>query len=224
MGIGFFLTTFWLGLLTPLTAPCVLPLYPAYLARLVREAGHERQDRRILGLIGVIVSAGVLVFMAIVGLLFTTLFQRSLSRVIAIVSPIAFGVLAIAGVLLMLGITPKIKVRPVLPNKPLLGAFLYGLFFGAIVIPCNPALIAFFFSRAGTVVEFGANMLNFLAFGLGIATPLLVLSLITRAASRWVVTNMVRYQRPLDIIAGAIITGVSLYYLVFVFEIFGKIG
>lgn len=221
MDITFLLTTYWLGLLTPLTAPCVLPLYPAYLARIVREADKKHDDPRFLGLVGVVVSAGVLTFMGLVGLLFTTVLQQSLSRVIQYVSPLAFGVLAVAGVFLMLGITPKRKIRPVLPSQPLAGAFLYGLFFGAIVIPCNPALIAFFFARAATVTEFGSNMLNFLAFGLGIVTPLLALSLVTRAASRNLITAMVRYQRPLDLLSGAVMTGVSLYYLIFVFEIIG---
>jgi cytochrome c-type biogenesis protein len=219
--IGFVLTTYWLGLLTPLTAPCVLPLYPAYLARIVREADKRRDDPRFLGVIGVLVSAGVLAFMSLMGLIFTTVLQQSLSRVIEVVSPLAFAVLAVAGVLLMLGITPKRKVRPVLPSRPLAGAFLYGVFFGAIVIPCNPALIAFFFARAVTVTEFGANMLNFLAFGLGIVTPLLALSLVTRAASRRFITAMVRFQRPLDFVAGVVMTGVSLYYLIFVFEVLG---
>lgn len=221
MDTGFLLTTYWLGLLTPLTAPCVLPLYPAYLARIVREADRRHDDPHFLGLVGVLVSAGVLVFMAGIGLLFTTVLQQSLSRVVQYVSPIAFGVLTVVGVMLMLGITPKRKVRPVLPSRPLAGAFLYGVFFGAIVIPCNPALIAFFFARAVTVTEFGANMLNFLAFGLGIVTPLLVLSLVTRSASRTMITAMVRYQRPLDFVAGAVMVSVSLYYLFFVFRIAG---
>ncbi|MBN2405852.1 MAG: hypothetical protein JXE06_09755 [Coriobacteriia bacterium] len=165
----------------------------------------------------------MLLFMVVLGLIFTTLLQRSLSDVIEVVSPVAFGVLAIAGIFLMLGKTPKRKVRPILPKNPVLGSVIYGFMFGAIVIPCNPALIAFFFTRAATVGDFTANMANFLAFGLGIATPLLVLSLITRAGSRVIIDGLIRYQRQIDLVAGAIMTGVSIYYLLFVFEVFGTI-
>ncbi len=220
MDLAFLGTTYVLGLLTPLSAPCVIPLYPAYLARMARLAGRDRDDARTLAWLGVSVSAGVLLFMTLLGVLFTTVLQTSLSDVIGIVSPVAFALLAVAGVFLMLGKTPKRKVRPILPSNPILGSLVYGFFFGAIIVPCNPALIAFFFTRQATVGDFTGNLLNFLAFGLGIATPLLVLSLLTRASSRIIIDGLIRFQRQIDLVAGAIMTGVSVYYLVYVFEVF----
>jgi cytochrome c-type biogenesis protein len=39
VSLGDLAVTFWLGVLTPLTALCVIPLYPAFLARLARTVG-----------------------------------------------------------------------------------------------------------------------------------------------------------------------------------------
>ena len=61
VGVGVFanaLEFFWLGVITPLTAVCVIPLYPAFLARLSRMVGGRHDDRRLLALFGVLVVAG----------------------------------------------------------------------------------------------------------------------------------------------------------------------
>lgn len=214
-------TSYILGLLTPLTALCVIPLYPAFLVRLARHAGAGRDDRKTLAWLGLLVTFGVIAFMGLMGVVFTTLLQESLSRVIGVVSPIAFAVMAVIGVGLMAGVTVRRKVRIRELKNPLLSAFVYGFFFGAIVIPCNPAFIAAFFARVATIGDAFGNLVNFLAFGLGIGTPLLAFSLITRAASRRVVNALVRYERAIAFVAGAVMTGVAAYYLVAVFEVFG---
>lgn len=212
-------TSYVLGVLTPTTALCVIPLYPAFLARMARLAGSDHTDRATLGWTGLIVTAGVLSFMALLGLIFTTLLQQSLSRVIGIVSPIAFAILAMIGVLMMAGVEIRHKVRlPEIKNR-LFASYLYGFFFGAIVIPCNPAFIAAFLARAALVDDPAASLANFLAFGLGIGTPLIAFSLVTRSASRWLVNALVRWERGIAFVAGAVMVSVSLYYLVFVFEV-----
>ncbi len=208
-----------LGLLTPLTALCVIPLYPAFLVRMARYAGKNREDRATLAWIGVSVSAGVISFMAVLGLVFTTFLQSSLQTVVGVISPVAFTVLAVIGVLLMSGVHLYQKVRLPEAKNPLVGSFVYGFFFGAIVIPCNPLFIAAFFTRVATVGEALANFANFIAFGVGIATPLLVLALVSRASSRWLINALVRWSRPIEIVAGAIMTGVALYYLFFIFRV-----
>lgn len=220
-GIGDILIAFWLGVLTPTTALCVIPLYPAFLARLARTVGEQRDSRRYLATFGVLVSAGVIAFMALVGVVFTTWLQASLTRVIGIVSPIAFGIIFIAGVLLLVGWKPKRKVRPNRINNPFASAFAYGFFFGAIVIPCNPALIAAFFARVAAAGDAAANLALFTAYTLGICAPLLAFSLVGRATSRWMVNFLVDNERVISVIAGATMVGVAAYYLVFVFNVFG---
>ncbi len=212
-------TSFVLGLLTPLTALCVIPLYPAFLVRMARLAKRDRDDRKVLAWTGFVVTLGVISFMGLLGVVFTTLLQESLQRVIGIVSPIAFTILAVIGVLMMAGVEIRHKVRLPEPKSPLLASYLYGFFFGAIVIPCNPAFIAAFLARTTLIADPLASILNFLAFGLGIGTPLIVLSLVSRAASRRMVNAIVRHERSIAFIAGLIMAGVSLYYLIAVFEV-----
>jgi len=212
-------TSFILGLLTPTTALCVLPLYPAFLSRMARLAERDHADRTMLAWTGFVVTAGVISFMAVLGLVFTTLLQQSLQRVIGVVSPLAFVVLAVIGVAMMLGIEIRHKVKLPEPKSPLLASYLYGFFFGAVVIPCNPAFIAAFLARAALVADPVASMLNFLAFGVGIGTPLIAFSLVTRAASRKRVNLLVAHERKVSLVAGAIMTAVALYYLIVVFGI-----
>ncbi len=222
VSLGDLAFTFWLGVLTPLTALCVIPLYPAFLSRLARTVGERHDAQRYLVLFGLLVSLGVIAFMTLVGVVFTTWLQASLTRVIGIVSPIAFAIIAVAGVVLIWGWKPKRKVRPNRLSNPYLSAVAYGFFFGAIVIPCNPALIAAFFARVATVSDAAANYAQFAAFTLGICAPLIAFSAVSRASSRWMVEALVRYERPIGVVAGSVMVAVAAYYLVFVFEVFSR--
>jgi len=154
--------SFVLGVLTPLTAVCILPLYPAFLTYLSNQLSGKSSDRKTYALFGLIAVVGVVTFMMLIGLVFTTILQTSLTTVVTIISPIAFGILFIISLLLIFNIdftkfipaahTPKIS------KNPLVSAFAFGFFFGAIVLPCNPGFIAAFFARATTTPEFLANM------------------------------------------------------------------
>ncbi len=217
--------SFVLGVLTPLGAVCVLPLYPGFLAYLSnRLAGREAKRGTIL-LFAVNVTGGVVAFMFLLGLIFTTILQVSLTRVIGVVSPIAFGILLVLSILLLFDVDvgrllPKAKAKAPKSKSPWWTAFLYGFFFGAIVIPCNPLFIAIFFTRSVSVLGFGANVLRFLAFGVGIAAPLLALAAVSTAASGAVIRFLTRYKSVINRIAGLAMLGISIYYLVFVFRIF----
>ena len=143
-----------LGLGTPLTAVCVLPLYPGFIAFLAGDASSQTDGGRSAVrplILGLAVVAGTLSFMTALGVLFTTLLQISLTRVVGVVSPIAFGVLVLASLVLILDLSrlfPKVNA-PAARNRTL-RAFLFGFFFGAIVLPCNPGFIAFFFAGVAT--------------------------------------------------------------------------
>lgn len=215
---------FWLGVITPLTAICVIPLYPAFLARLSRTVGGRHDDRRLLALFGVLVVAGVISFMALIGLVFTRGLQVSLTRVIGVVSPIAFGVLALIAVLMIFDVKIKRKVRPNRLSNPYLSAFLYGFFFGGVVIPCNPAIITAAFIRASTVADQLANQINFVFYGLGVGAPLLAFSLVSPAFSRAMVSFFVKHSSAINRAAGVVLLGIAFYYLVFVFQVFGTVG
>lgn len=224
--VGFFTdvaTSLLLGLLTPLTALCVLPLYPGFLAYLANQlAGKE--SKKLLALFGVVVTAGVILFMGLLGLIFTTFLQASLTNVIGIVSPIAFGILGVISILLIFNVDigqylPKVHA-PIKKN-PLWSALIFGFFFGAIVVPCNPLFIAAMFAKAVQTGAFARNIINFLFFGIGMGLPLLVFSIVSIPASKSIIGFLTKYAKYINRIAGIIMLIVSLYYLIFVFRVFG---
>ena len=215
--------SFVLGVLTPLGAVCVLPLYPGFLAYLSKRLDRRTASRRTILAIALAITAGVIAFMLLLGLLFTTVLQISLSRVIGVVSPIAFGILLVMSVLLLFDVDiGRILPRSRTPTarNPWLSALLYGFFFGAIVVPCNPLFLAVFFTRSVSILGFGANLLRFLAFGVGIAAPLVALAALSAAASSAVIGFLTRYRSIVNRVAGGVMLGVSVYYLVFVFRVF----
>lgn len=216
-------SSFILGLLTPLTAVCVLPLYPAFLAYIANQFS-AKENKKTYALFGLIITLGVIVFMLLLGLIFTTIFQVSLTKVIGIISPIAFSILAVISILLILDVDlARFIPKPKTPTSknPKLNAFLYGFFFGAIVIPCNPAFIAVFFARALIIDSFFSSMINFLLFGLGLGFPLLIFSLLSSKWSEKIIEFTTLHKTAINRMAGIIMLGVSLYYLIFVFRIFG---
>ncbi|MBA7673800.1 hypothetical protein ES703_82004 [subsurface metagenome] len=218
-------TPFLLGLLTPLGAVCVLPLYPAFVASLANQLSTKRESRRMtIALFGLIMTSGVILFMLLLGLLFTTVLQVSLTRVIEVVSPIAFGILIVISLLLLVNIDvgkllPRIRVPMV--RNPLAKGLINGFFFGAIVIPCNPLFIATMFTRSLLSADFLGNITKFLFFGVGLAFPLIAFALISTTASSAVIKFLTKYRRVVNFVAGAVMLPVSVYYLLFVFKILG---
>lgn len=221
LDFGLFLQSFIFGLLTPLGAVCVLPLYPGFLAYISNQVSTKTSKLRLFFL-GLLVVSGVISFMLVLGLLFTTILQQSLTNVIEVVSPIAFGILAIISILLIFNIDftrflPQFH-SPVTKN-PYLSSFIFGFFFGAIVLPCNPGFIAAFFARALLVSSPISNLLNFISFGLGLGFPLQILSIISSVKGNAVVNFLAKHKKKVNLIAGSIMLGISIYYLFFVFNI-----
>lgn len=209
-----------LGLLTPLTAVCVLPLYPGFLSYLANQINEKDSKHQILKL-GFLVSFGVISFMIILGLIFTTFLQKSLTNVIEVVSPIAFSVLILISLFLIFNINlgnfmPSFNLKNNSKN-PKLNAYFYGFFFGAIILPCNPGFIAAFFTRSLLFISPIESMLNFLAFGIGIALPLLLLSLISISSSKLIISFLIKNKRKINLFSGIIMLFISLYYLIYVF-------
>jgi cytochrome c-type biogenesis protein len=217
-----FFNSFLLGVLTPTTALCVLPLYPGFIAFLATQS--KLKGRRSMAIMGLLVSLGIILFMLLLGLIFTTIFEVALTSVVQIISPIAMGILIIISIFLLLDIDlakylPKIQ-EPTSKN-PYLASLLFGLFFGAVVLPCNPGFIGAFFAKnfATGTLSFAANMLHFLLFGLGMALPLLLFSLISLGYGQKIITWLVKFKSPINRTAGAVMLIISLYYLFFVFRI-----
>lgn len=223
------LLNFWLsfiaGLSAPIFAVCVLPLYPGFLSFLasrIQKKGKKFQDKQKIIVLGIIIVLGVIISMFIFGLIFTFFLQKSLTKAIGIISPIAFFILAIISILMIFNINigkvfPKINA-PIKKN-PILTAFIFGLFFGAIVIPCNPAPLIVLFAISTSTTGFTNNLINFLLFGLGMGTPLLLFSIVSSQKSSKIIKWLSKNQRKINLIAGLIMLIISIYYLFFVFQI-----
>lgn len=221
MNVAGFVEHFLLGVVTPLTASCVIPLYPAFLSYLASTG--DREGGWPVAVLGGFVMAGVLLFMALAGLLFTFVLGESINRVVEDISPIAFVILFVVGAILL--ISPKAfsrvpTVDPPQSRYPGLSAVSYGFFFGAIIIPCNPGTISLFFARTPVLYDTHAeSMIGFLAFGLGIGAPLLAFAVLSEPFSKQVTTTLARYSGQINRTTGAILTVVAAYYLLFVFEL-----
>jgi len=219
------LEVFLIGLGTPVTAVCVLPLYPAFVAYLAnsQDDGDDKREAPSPLSIGLLVVAGVIAFVGLVGAVFTTLLQESLTTVVAAASMPAFGVLALVGLALLADIELFSRLPSMEPPQfqhPSATAFSYGFFFGTLVLPCNPGFVALFFARNPVLFDTtAASMLGFLAFGLGIGTPLLVLAIISESTGQRLTRWLAAHRSWINRTTGAIVLAVSLYYLFFVFEV-----
>jgi cytochrome c-type biogenesis protein len=218
-----FWISFLAGLFAPLGAVCVLPLYPGFLAYLANKVSTDASKKRVL-MFGFIIASGVILSMFLVGLIFTAIFKVSLTSVIQIISPMAFAFLAVVSILLIFNINmgrflPKLHA-PV-KNNPYWSALLFGMFFGAIVLPCNPASLAVLFAVSTSISSFVTNLFNFIFFGVGMALPLLVLAVVSASSGKQVIGFLTKYKKWINVTAGVIMLVISIYYLFFVFKIFG---
>jgi len=220
-------SAFVLGLLTPTTAVCILPLYPgflAYLANQIESVSDDASRKKFMAFFGLLITLGVIIFMLILGFLFTAVLKVSLTNVIGIVSPIAFIALAVISILMIFNVDigrffPKIHAPT--SKNPYLNGFFFGFFFGAIVVPCNPAFITAIFTQATLTTSFFTNIISFLFFGIGIGLPLVILSLLSATSSRAIIGFLTSHKRGINLFAGILMLGISIYYIFFVFRVFG---
>lgn len=205
-------TSFSLGLLA-MTSPCVLPLYPGFLAYLSGGAAGGRPAGRYF--LGVFVLAGVLAMMLALGLLIAAL-AVSVGQALAVVIPLADGLIILLGVLLLLDVNvfkglPQVRA-PVLAN-PYVNAFVYGLLYGPIALPCSGPLVVSIFALSFTAAEAAGKLAVFLWFGLGFGLPLLVLSALSGAAQLWLTRLFARRARLINVAGGLLLVAVGVYDL-----------
>lgn len=206
------ITPLLLGLLVT-TSPCVLPLYPGFLAYLSGQTEIGAGKYRYF--LGVFVLAGVLTMMLALGGLIALL-AVPIGGVLAYIVPLADILILILGVMLLLDQNPfkslpQVQV-PVL-RHPLLNAYIYGLLYGPIALPCSGPFVVGIFAFSFTVGEALSNLWVFLWFGLGFGIPLLILSLLSGSLQRQLTTFFARHSRIINIIGGLILIGIAIYDL-----------
>jgi cytochrome c-type biogenesis protein len=205
------LTSLSLGLLAT-TSPCVLPLYPGFLAYISGgQAGLQNKTSRYF--LGFFVLAGVLTMMLALGGLIALL-SISVGRALSIVIPIADLIIILFGILLLLNINPFKRlpqVRVPVLSHPFANAFAYGLLYGPIALPCSGPLVVSIFALSLTAAEAFSKLTIFFWFGMGFGVPLLLLSFLSGAAQRWITRQFAIRARLINILSGLLLLGAGLY-------------
>lgn len=204
-------TSLLLGLLAS-TSPCILPLYPGFLAYL----GSQTQTGKQKYLLGFFVLGGVLTMMIALGSVIALL-AIPIGSLLFYLIPLADLLILLLGILLLLNknpfkALPQFQV-PVL-RHPYGNAFAYGLLYGPIALPCSGPMVVAIFALSFTAAEAVSQLWTFLWFGLGLGMPLLVLSFVSVALQRQLTMLFARNSRAINIVGGLLLIGVALYDLI----------
>ena len=185
------LQAFVLGNGAILTNVCMLPLYPGTIAFLSSSIS-DRNARPVGFLLGFAVLGGILSMMVVIGAILYAIGQ-SFAGVLPLILPVIYGLVIVLGVSMAMGFNPFARMlTPQAPtlNNPFGTAYLYGLMFGPMTLPCTGPIItaAFVLSVDSTGTLSGSALLSrllyFLFFGLGFGWPLLLLPMLARSAQR----------------------------------------
>jgi cytochrome c-type biogenesis protein len=212
---------FTAGLLAPLGAVCVLPLYPGYISFLSGQAGAA-EGLRARVILGLIAGGGILVSMLAFGLIVVSLLALPISGALGIISPAAYIVLLVIGLLLISGRSPEIplpSLRIPAEKGPFLAAFLFGLFFGILILPCNAAPVAILLVLSTSALGFLSSLASFILFGAGMAVPLVAISAVSAWRGNQITDVLVNHRRTINLLTGTLMVAVSVYYLFGVFRV-----
>ena len=203
---------FILGNIAILTNVCILPLYPGLIAFLAGNAGNDRMQRATRWL-GLLVLAGILSLMIVIGWLLYTL-QASFGGLLPYLLPLIYGVVAVMGVLMLIGRNPFRRLStsqaPVLRN-PYLSAYVYGILLGPMTLPCaGPIVLSAFLLGAGSVQQLASSLAYFLAFGIGFGWPLVLLPFVAAPFQRQFTQWTTRHYQALTMVSGALLLAVGV--------------
>ena len=192
--------------------PCVLPLYPAFLAYITAppavatSGAMVATNRPSPAAAAVSVWLGVVVGMVAIGALVAVL-SLGLGSVLRVIVPLADLLLIGLGVLLLVGRNPFARLPQISPaplgrGGPITGSFLYGLLFAPIALPCSGPFLIGIFVASLTVGDALRQLLFFAAFGVGFGLPLLALGMVGEIRGRDLARALVRWERPLQVVMG----------------------
>ncbi len=207
--------TFLLGLGTA-ASPCLLPLYPGFIAYVGgANASGAGPRRRWAALLGLAVLAGVLTTMVLVGLALTLL-ALPFGDVLRWSVPVTTVILVVLGLALLAGRNPFARLAvvqvPVI-RQPVAQSYVYGLLVGPVALPCaGPFLVALLAISVG-LVDGLARVGSFVVFGLGFGLPLVALAAIGAARGQAVSRVLARHHLAVLRGAGALLIVTALYEL-----------
>lgn len=204
---------FTVGSASILNTACLLPLYPGLIAFLAGNANNAR-SRAAMGWLGLLVLAGILTMMVFIGLVLY-LAQESFGDLLIYLLPVLYGFVIFFGILMLLGRNPFARLQtaqaPVLSN-PYASAYIYGLFFGPMTLPCTGPIITSAFllgaSNAGRLTE---GLTYFVGVGFGFGWPLVLLPLIALPVQRRLVGWLAHHHLALTRASGVLLVSIGLF-------------
>jgi cytochrome c-type biogenesis protein len=210
--------------------PCILPLYPAFLAyvtgaRQAPAASPASAPGAVAlaspgvppVLAALVVWAGVVVGMVAIGAGIAAV-ATPLGDFNRVVLPIADGLLIVLGVLLLAGINPFARLPKPSPaalggRGPALGAFLYGLLFAPIAVPCSGPFLVGIFAFSLTIGDALGRLAFFVAFGIGFGLPLFILGSLGQVRGAQLARAISRHERAIGLVLGAALLVVGAWDL-----------
>jgi len=138
------------------------------------------------------------------------------ARLLMYIIPLADLLILLLGILLLLNYNPfktLPQIQIPLLRHPLLNAYVYGLLYGPIALPCSGPLVVGIFALSFTAGEAFDKLWVFLWFGLGFGVPLFILSLFSGTFQHQLTTLFARHSRVVNAIGGLLLVGIALYDL-----------
>ena len=201
---------FTLGLASA-ASPCLLPLYPSFLAYLSANT-LALSGRRGTGLLGLIILFGVLTTMLAVAVILVIV-AVPIGSVLSYLVPFVDGLLIVLGVLLLSGRNPFERLPgatvPIVSN-PFGQAYLYGVMLGPLALPCAGAFALSLIAYSVGLTETLPRIVTFIAYGLGFGLPLVLLSLLAGARRQQIVRFITSHHRTIEVVGGVLLVGTGL--------------
>jgi cytochrome c-type biogenesis protein len=192
-------------------SPCLLPLYPSFLAYLSANTA-SLSGRRGTGLLGLVILSGVLTTMLSVAIVLV-IAAIPMGAVLGYVIPIVDGLLIVLGALLLSGRNPFERLpgtRVPIVAHPFGQAYLYGVMLGPLALPCAGAFALSMIAYSVGLTEIVSRLFTFVAFGLGFGLPLVVLSLLAGARREQIVLFVATRHRAIEVLGGFLLIAVGV--------------
>jgi cytochrome c-type biogenesis protein len=208
-----YVQAFLLGNAAILGNVCMLPLYPGLFVMLAQQTVNPAA-RRVLPLMGVLVLAGVLTVMIVLGLVLHVM-NRAFADVLDYLVPAVYLVVLVLGMTMLMGHNPFAGLAtiqtPVLRN-PGATAYLYGMALGPMTLPCTGPLVLSAFTigsvaGAGRLID---SLVYFTAFGIGFGWPMVALPLLARPAQRRATAFLTRRHTAVNVLSGLLLVGIAI--------------
>ena len=172
--------------------PCCLPVLLGYTGFLMKS---ERPTRLESVLIGVTFAVGIMGSIVLIGLMFSFVGGIS-SQVYDWVRYVAAGAIILLGLAYLLGYEPRMPfIRRVIKERGFRGALLHGSIYGIGTSDCAVLMLSSLIIYSFGIPDIGLNMLNFTLFGIGRATPLIVVSLLTSDAQQRFIAFFTKHSK-----------------------------